>query len=843
MFAKVIVDVIAKQTSRAFDYSIPSMLESWVEVGSRVAVPFGSRKVQGYVIDIYRDPTEHTQRIKPIEEVLDLIPPLTKDLIFLAKWISQTYFCYEILALQAMLPSALKAVYQKNIQINMQSPLIKLVEVAELHPLLQYVHTKETVKLANLQQKYPQDIALMKSFIDQGILIEQQHMADRLQTKKIKIAKRIIPISDLQLQMTQLPTRAIKQQEICSFFLQHHDSIAVSELFARTNSNSTALESLVNKGWISYDTIEVHRDPYADRVFIPSYPKVLTEDQQAVFHSISQQIKSYQAKVFLLHGVTGSGKTEVYLQAIQVCLDQGRQSIVLVPEISLTPQMVERFKARFGNRVAVWHSRLSAGERYDEWRKMRDAQVDIVIGARSAIFAPFQQIGLIVIDEEHEATYKQEESPKYHAREVAIYRATQNQAVVVLGSATPALESLYHTKSTEKKIEKNLSVHTEHSNHLFTTYTLLQLPQRVENRPLPQITLVDMRLELKEGHRSMFSRALHHAIELRLLKKEQIVLLLNRRGYSTFVMCRTCGFVCQCPSCEVSLTYHQVNQKIKCHYCGYEESLEVRCPQCDSTHIRHFGTGTQRVEEELSRLFPGIRVIRMDVDTTNEKGAHEKWLTKFAKQEADVLLGTQMVAKGLDFPDVTLVGVIASDSSLHIPDFRATERTFQLLTQVSGRAGRHHKPGEVIIQTYAPEHYSIQLLRDYNYATFVNQELSYRQKLNYPPYRRLILITVTHEQLPLVVKIAEAFANRLKELFINIEELKKYPIEILGPVASPLARIKDRYRFQCMVKYDNERSHGQQVLSAIEQSLHFFEQETLKQQVQIIIDVDPQYLM
>ncbi|MEX2103888.1 MAG: primosomal protein N', partial [Bacilli bacterium] len=431
----------------------------------------------------------------------------------------------------------------------------------------------------------------------------------------------------------------------------------------------------------------IDRDPYAGKYTKRTLPLTLTQDQQNVLNEILIPIRDRQYQSFLLHGVTGSGKTEIYLQAIAESLAEEKEAIVLVPEISLTPQMVERFKGRFGDLVAVLHSRLSQGERYDEWRKIHRGEVKVVIGARSAILAPLRNIGLIIIDEEHESSYKQEESPKYHARDVALFRAKSHQAVVILGTATPSIESFALAKANR--------------------HHYLSLPGRVMGREMPTVEIVDMREELKQGNRSMFSRSLHEKITSRLANKEQIVLFLNRRGFSTFVMCRTCGQVMDCPHCAISLTYHQYNHTLRCHYCGYQEQSPSQCPTCDGTQIRFFGTGTQKVEQELSKHFPEARVIRMDVDTTTQKGSHERLLSSFGRRETDILLGSQMIAKGLDFPFVTLVGVIAADTILNLPDFRAGERTFQLLTQVSGRAGRHQLSGEVVIQTYTPEHYSI----------------------------------------------------------------------------------------------------------------------------------------
>ena len=481
--------------------------------------------------------------------------------------------------------------------------------------------------------------------------------------------------------------------------------------------------------------------------------------------------------------------------------------------------MVERFKGRFGDRVAVLHSRLSSGERYDEWRKIREGKVQVAIGARSAIFAPFRNLGLIIIDEEHESSYKQEDAPKYHARDVAFARGKYHQAVVVLGSATPSLESYSRTGHG---------------------LTYLHLPTRVQDRPMPSVSIVDMRQELKAGNRSMFSRQLHDAILGNLSRGEQAVLLLNRRGYSTFVMCRSCGYTAECPHCEIALTYHRVSHNLRCHYCGYARPEQRQCPECNSEHIRYFGTGTQKVEEELARHFPGIRVIRMDVDTTTEKGAHEKWLDQFQRGKADVLLGTQMVAKGLDFPKVTLVGVIAADTVLHLPDFRAAEKTFQLLTQVAGRAGRHELPGKVIIQTYNPEHYSIVHASRHDYISFAREELQHRKKRLFPPYCSLALITFLHEHVPLLVTAGEFFAHTFKtEWYRSYPDRSHILLEVMGPVASPVPRKKDRYRFQCVVKYRQDRSIPEAIRHAVEMTAQQFKNERL----QISVDVDPQVMM
>lgn len=537
----------------------------------------------------------------------------------------------------------------------------------------------------------------------------------------------------------------------------------------------------------------------------------LLRNKKQVITPILSSITNETYNPFLLYGVTGSGKTEVYLQSIAAVLEKGKEAIVLVPEIALTPQMVDRFKGRFGSQVAVLHSALSVGEKYDEWRKILRKEVKVVVGARSAIFAPFENLGIIIIDEEHESSYKQEDNPKYHARDVAVWRGQYHKCPIVLGSATPTLESFARAKKG--------------------VYGLLTMEKRMNKQALPTVEIVDMREELRDGNRSMFSKALHEKIADRLEKKEQMVLFLNRRGHSTFVMCRDCGYVVQCPHCDISLTYHKMNHRLKCHYCSHEENMPTECPACNSTYIRFFGTGTQKVEEEITKLFPEARVIRMDVDTTSRKGMHEKLLKAFGEEKADILLGTQMIAKGLDFPKVTLVGVLTADTMLHLPDFRASEKTYQLLTQVSGRAGRHELPGEVVIQTYTPEHYSVELAKNQQYDVFYEHEMQMRQMRQYPPYYYVVLVTVSHPELLKAVQVTEKIVGHLRTHCSR-------QTMVLGPVASAIPRIKDRYRYQCMIKYKRE-PNLKNVLKMVNE--HY--QAEMQKELQISIDFNPTMLM
>ncbi|WP_240040932.1 primosomal protein N' [Paenibacillus ginsengarvi] len=840
-YAQVIVDVPAKQTNRPFDYIVPSELREWVSVGSRVGVPFGPRTLQGFVVGLSEQSAMSASRLKPIEQVLDLMPPLNPELVQLARWMSHTYICHDITALQAMIPGALKAKYEKWITVadtaagggSPGGQTYLLDASPEEEEIVAFVRQKGNVTTETMLSRFPNAGPHLKRLLERGTLAEVQTVKDRLNAKKVLYVEPAVSREELLAHSEKLPSGSKRQKELLRFFADSSEPLALAELTEKLGMSPGTVKGLADKGWLTVEAREVFRDPYADRQFARTEPLPLTEQQAVVLKEIADTLDRRAHRVFLLHGVTGSGKTEVYLQAIQRCLDQGREAIVLVPEISLTPQMVERFKGRFGEAVAVMHSRLSNGERYDEWRKIGLKKVKVVIGARSAIFAPFSSLGLVIIDEEHESSYKQEESPKYHARDVAVERAKQHGAAVVLGSATPSLESF-------AKTAKQPAIESEEAAD--SAYKLLTMSERVEGRPLPAVHVVDLREELKAGNRSMFSRGLHEAIEQRLERGEQTVLLLNRRGYSTFVMCRSCGYVVQCPHCDISLTYHQVSRTMRCHYCGLSEPEPKKCPSCESEHIRYFGTGTQRVEEELGRLFPGIRVIRMDVDTTSEKGAHEKLLGRFRNRQADVLLGTQMVAKGLDFPLVTLVGVIAADTVLHLPDFRAAEKTFQLLTQVAGRAGRHQLPGEVFIQTYTPEHYSIVTASGHDYESFLDSELELRRLRGYPPYCELVLVTLSHEQVPLLVRAGESFAARLKQLWererLSLSGEDAY-FEVYGPVASPIPRIKDRYRFQCMIKYRGNVD----VSAMLAETSAAFDETVRNDKLLISIDVNPQVLM
>lgn len=801
--ASVIVDVPAKQTDRAFDYKIPSHLNGVIFPGMRVVVPFGPRKIQGFVTGLKAE--SDLQQLKSILEPMDLYPVLNRELLTLGEWLTEKTLCYKISAFQAMLPAALKAKYEKKLVMAENADRKLLPEkVSTLFQNAEEITWDDAVKGGALP-------LLQKEASNGNIEIIYQ-VKERVKKKKVKQVFAAAAAKELTDYLQKLPGNATKQKEVLEYFLQDEGPVDQKELFSLLGITSSTLKGLLQKGLLGQKDVEIYRNPFGDREFQRTEPLSLTDGQRKAIIPILDSIEDNRHETFLLYGVTGSGKTEVYLQSIQRVLKDGKEAIVLVPEISLTPQMVKRFKGRFGDQVAVMHSGLSAGEKYDEWRKIQRKEVKVVVGARSAIFAPFENLGIIIIDEEHETSYKQEENPRYHARDVAIKRAENYKCPVVLGSATPSLESF-------ARAQKGV-------------YHLLTLENRMNNQALPAVDIIDMREELREGNRSMFSRKLLEKIKDRLGKKEQIVLFLNKRGHSSFVMCRDCGYVINCPHCDISLTYHRYNQQMKCHYCGYEALVPNACPECESEHIRYFGTGTQKVEEELAKILPEAKVIRMDVDTTSRKGAHEKLLDQFQEGHADILLGTQMIAKGLDFPNITLVGVLSADTMLHLPDFRSSEKTFQLLTQVSGRAGRHELEGEVIIQTYTPEHYSIELAGEQDYDKFYDREMMARKIHRYPPFFYISLVTVSHEELLKAVSVTEKITQYIQSK-LSAESI------VLGPVASPIPRINNRYRYQCLIKYKREPELGQ----TLKKILDNYQQEISAGGLTVSIDLNPYILM
>lgn len=799
-YAQVIVDVPAMQTNRPYTYELPQELQDQAQVGMRVIVPFGKgeRQIQGFIVGL-TDEYELAIAPKRVTSLMDLAPVLNNEALQLADWLAQKTFSFKIRCLQVMLPNAMRASYSKS---------LRLLSAVELPQELNSLFAGRSEIEFDESKLSAQQLNKLAQMRQAGHLEVVYHVKDRAKAKLVGVVTSLVDEQNYTQFKAKVRKNAHKQLELLEFLYQNsHQKFLQTKLQASLQVSLNQLKKAAQQGWLKLAQQERYRDPYGDKTLQATTPKQLTPEQQRAVEQIDQAITAKNATTFLLEGVTGSGKTEVYLQTIAHALSQGRSALMLVPEISLTPQMVQRVKERFGKDVAMLHSALSDGERYDEWRRIERKEAKVVVGARSAIFAPLDDLGLIIIDEEHEASYKQEDMPRYQARDVALWRGKYHNCPVVLGSATPDL-------ATRARAQKGV-------------YQQLNLTKRINGSSLPQVTLVDMREAVKTAPAPDFSQVLLDQITERLARKEQVVLMLNRRGYSSFVLCRDCGFVLKCPNCDVSLTLHMDTHSMKCHYCGHEEAIPNRCPSCDSKKIRYYGTGTQKVQAELEKLLPKARILRMDVDTTRKKGAHERLLAKFGAHEADILLGTQMIAKGLDFPEVTLVGVLNADTALSLPDYRSSERTFQLLTQVSGRAGRADKTGQVVIQTYNPEHYAIQLACRQDYEQFFFYEMNLRHLNNYPPYYYTIKITVS----------AKSEAEAAKESFAikkGLDQCLSSQALVLGPTPSSILKIKNRFYYQLVIKYKQEPA-----LEKYLQELLLQSQSGEKKGIMVVIDREP----
>lgn len=801
--AQVIVDVPTMQTNRPYSYLIPDLLTDAVQPGMRVAVPFGQghREVGGMVVGVSdADTLDETfsGKLKPLGALLDLAPVLNEELLSLSDWMAQHTFAFRISTIQTMLPAALKTKSHKFLVADAPIDDPQLASLFDDQQRLDFTAAsltdEQTDALAKLQQRQ--------------IIHAEYQVADRAHVKTVTWVKSALSPTEIETARKDVRPNAIKQLRVLTRLMDLQEARPLQDVLTDERLTRADFTAATKKGWAELSEREVYRDPYANHRIAKTAPLDLQPDQRSAVNAITDAIDAHNPKTFLLQGVTGSGKTEVYLQSIAAALAQHKTALMLVPEIALTPQMVNRVKGRFGHQVAVLHSGLSAGEKYDEWRRIERHEAAVVVGARSAAFAPLTNIGLIVMDEEHETSYKQEDNPRYHARDVLLWRAQRHHAPVVLGSATPSLES-------RARAERHV-------------YTRLALPHRINQRPLPPVKIIDMREQLKAHTESNFSTPLLEALKVRLERHEQSVLMLNRRGFSSFVMCRDCGFVLKCPNCDISLVLHMDSHTMKCHYCGHEEPIPRICPNCHSKRISYYGSGTEKVAAELNSLLPDARIIRMDVDTTRRKGMHEKLLNSFGQHKADILLGTQMIAKGLDYPDVTLVGVLNADTALGLPDFRSSERTFQLLTQVSGRAGRADKPGEVLIQTFNPDHYAIQLAKTQDYERFFRVEMGIRHMGNYPPYFFTALITASD-------KDEGVAAKKMFELSDQLKQTLSPDTIILGPTPRPIARIKNRYYYQIVLKYKREPKL-QSVLDGILDDA----QREQRNGLQVAIDMEPQ---
>lgn len=602
---------------------------------------------------------------------------------------------------------------------------------------------------------------------------------NEVQDKKINVVYLKREIGEIEKEIEQGKLKSEKQKRVLQF-LKDNEGASISEIEMFTDCSSAIIKTLEKNGYIEFEEKKIERNPLISKNVEKTQKLELTEEQQEAYNKIEEIIDKEENKEYLIFGVTGSGKTEIYLQLIEKIINKEKVAMMLVPEISLTPQTVDRFVGRFGKeKIAILHSKLSIGERYDEWNKVKEGKANIIIGTRSAIFAPTDNIGIIIIDEEHDSSYKSESTPRYNAKEIASILGQQGKFPVVLGSATPELSTYY--KAQKGKIE------------------LLKLTKRANKSILPQIEVVDLKQELANGNRTMLSMSLYKKIEDNLKNKKQTILFLNRRGYSTFIMCRDCGYTIKCKNCNISMTYHKKEDKLKCHYCGAEQKVATICPECKSTRIRYFGTGTQKLEQEINKIFPTAQTIRMDVDTVTKKNSHEDILNHFRNDNIDILIGTQMVVKGHHFPNVTLVGVIAADSSLNMDDYRANERTFQILTQVAGRAGREGTEGKVVLQTYNPENFCIELSKEQDYEKFYKTEIALRKQLKYPPYYDIIVISFNSKKETELKQTAEFVYKYLDA------KLDKQYYSVYRPMPSPIDKIQNKIRWRMIIKGNMKR--------------------------------------
>jgi primosomal protein N' (replication factor Y) len=801
---------------QSFTYEVPDDLRSVAAPGKRVLVPFGRRLLTGVVLGPAQKIPPRV-KILPLRRVLNEEIALPEKLLKFLLWVSDYYLQPVGEVLKAALPAGTHLVSRETYFLTE----VGLEALGDLSPdsaerqILEGIRIrgKKGILASSLVKEFSPSLrASWEKMREKGWLERRDDVA------KARVKEKTVNRVRFLMQPGNNPLTP-RQKEVLDF-IQQAGEISLARLNRHFKGGSTLLPQLKARGLVEMTLQEELRQPSWEGVedWADDPPSLLTEDQAPAVGEITAALHSGKFHPFLLHGVTGSGKTEVYLRSIQEALSQGRQALLLVPEIALTAQLVSYFRSRVLHPLAVLHSGLSSGERYDEWRRVKRGSVKMVIGARSAIFAPLESLGIIVVDEEHDPSYKQEEKVRYHARDLALVRGKMENAVVVLGSATPSLES-YHN-ALEKK------------------FRLLRLPSRIDGKPLPEIEILDMRREEAGGkERVVFSRALKDALRENDERGEQTLLFLNRRGFSTFALCRDCGFTYKCPNCSVSLTFHFTDKTFHCHYCDYALSGLDRCPQCASHGLMLFGMGTQRLEEGIKKEFPHVQVGRMDRDTTSGKASHQRILGQVRRRELNLLIGTQMIAKGHDLPGVTLVGVLAADLSLNVPDFRASERTFQLLTQVAGRAGRGPLPGKVIIQTYNPCHYSIRLARAHDYQAFYQEETHFRREMAYPPFVRLINLRWEGNSESRLLRYARAVDQIVGRMLK--EEKGKDRVEVLGPAMSPLARLKGKFRGQMLFK----GKKWSPLHEFTEELLRRINEEISVPGVKLIVDVDPVHML
>ncbi len=804
----------------AFTYEIPVHFSGMVDVGMRVFVPFGRRRLTGYVVSVA---THHEKefKLKPIQDVPDAGPVISKELLKLTRWIADYYQASWGEAIKAALPAGLDdtsldklRLTEKGVQMLADGP-----ESASAAYILQTLSAKKCLTPRQLERSLKRKYsagALAKLKREGLVNFETKIKRSSLNykyEKSVRLATNLPTKEEIDGLLKRSPKQRAVYEKLCQ------GEISVADLTGEISSPSDALKNLLKKGLIETFTNKKEKtqaSEKSDPQWTAESPLKFNDDQERCYRKLANSIDKEVFHAYLLHGITGSGKTEIYLRCIQRVLDLDKSAVMVVPEISLTPQTVERFRLRFGDQVAVLHSGLTQKERFAEWKKIHNGKVSIAIGARSAIFAPFKRLGIIVIDEEHDTSYKQDSSPRYHARDTAMMRAREQNAVVLLGSATPSLESTKNAESGK--------------------YHYLSLGKRIHNRLLPMVKIVNMKqeMDLKKNF-SIFSLSLKKALHERIDRGEQSFLFLNRRGTAKYVFCRECGFAFECPRCSVTLTFHGREHTLLCHYCNFAIRKPGNCADCGGEVIRFSGFGTQKLEDETRKLFPQARIARLDRDTVSGRKSFEDVHRKMNAGEIDILIGTQMITKGHDFPSVTLVGVVYADLSLHIPDFRSAERSFQLLTQVAGRAGRGKVPGLVIVQTLSPDHYVFEFVKDHDYSGFSEKELEFRGKLNYPPFTRMVALEIESDH----ERAGETLASSIQRALNGILKGTK-DIEVLGPSRAALYRINNRFRRHLILRARDHR----QLQSVLRRLYEIPEIKTLSNsKVKLTLDVDPVNLL
>jgi primosomal protein N' (replication factor Y) len=826
MFAEVAVPVHVRQT---FTYNLPGDLASRASVGCRVTVPFGQKTLTGFIVALHEQPAGEVAQpdIKDVEELIDEAPVINDEILELTRWVSDYYFAPWGECIRAALPAGAAVVSERVLTITEagRAAMSQLDRNSPKRLALEIFTQSDIVTVRQLERQFskPRATAMVKQLEHAGFIQASQRVGETRMKPKLQNAVRLVEkgrrgdgatgrtdeSSELASSARPKATKARrrrsgadgqekplndKQQRVIELITSKGQPVSLSELLDETGVTASVVRTLEKRGFVEVFTREVRRDPLAHITRQPTEVIKLNGEQQAGLDQIVSKLAERKYSTFLLHGVTGSGKTEIYLRAMRDVVARGQGALMLVPEISLTPVLARRLRSNFGEAVAILHSSLSEGERTDEWRRIKQGEARVVIGTRSAVFAPVENLGLIIVDEEHESSYKQDDSPRYHGRDTAIMRAVQANAVVVLGSATPSVES-YHNAQSGK-------------------YTYIRLQARYADRALAAVEIVDMREVFKRhGKQQTFSDELTQAIGDTHARREQSMILLNRRGFSAFALCRSCGLAIHCPDCDVTLTFHRYNESLQCHYCGYIRPAPRACPACEGQYIHYVGYGTEQLEAKLREMFPAMNIARLDRDTTRRRGSFEQIIMEFAEGGIDLLVGTQMIAKGHDFHNVTLVGVVSVDAGLALPDFRASERTFQLLTQVSGRAGRGDRPGRVIIQTYHPQHYSIVHAREQNYEEFFKRESNFRRAMHYPPFSAMVNILVHDKDLNRANTTAAQFARELREAASGTG------LRVLGPAPAPISRIKGEHRVQVLIKAVTRSQAREALERAMERTL------------------------